>query len=65
MGNFLLLLYRLASSFWKRHGLQITVYVTFNKFCVEVVELMAGLCHVLMMIGTPAYLEVSAGNLLS
>ena len=36
MGNFLLLLYRLA-----------------------------GLCHVLMMIDTPAYLGVSAGNLLS
>lgn len=64
VGNFLLLLYRLAISFWKRHGLHISVYVTFNKLCVEVIELMAGLCHVLM-IGTPACLGVSAGNLLS
>lgn len=65
VGNFLLFLYRLAISFWKRHGLHISVYVTFNKFCVEVIELMAGLCHILMMIGTPAYLGVSVGNLLS
>jgi len=63
VGNLLLLLYSLAISFWKRHGLHISVYVTFNRFCVEVIELKTGLCHVLM-IGTPAYLRVSAGNLL-
>lgn len=65
MGNFLLFLYRLAISFWKRHGLHISIYVTYNKFCVEVIDLMAGLCHMLMMIGTNAYFGVSVGNLLS
>lgn len=62
---FLLLLCRLAISFLKRHGLHINVYVTFNKFYIEMIELMAGLFHALMTIGTFAYLGVSAGNLLS
>jgi hypothetical protein len=45
--------------------MHVSLYVTYNKFCVEVIELMAGLCH-MPGIGTPvSYLGVSGGNLLS